>query len=289
MNILLIGASGFIGQHLLTSLLAYGHQIIGTYRCQDLLDTPLNQKNIRFVRIDVGDMGEPERWLPYLENIDIVINSVGIIAGNHQQFTQIHDVAPKALFLACRQAKVKRVIHISALGVGHHNPTIYQRSKLAADEALQQLDLDWFILRPSLVYGKGGKSFEFFRILANLPLIVLPDQGQQTIQPVHISDLVAAILRCLDEDVPSQQIINVVGCEVISYRDWLMALRTSKLPVLKIPMPLLILTILSKLGQHFSPLFNADNLTMLQQHNTSDVTQMTAFLGRKPLGITEAL
>lgn len=288
MKILLTGASGFIGNHLLEALTAGGNEVIAVHHRQKLPNAMLNLKNFTPLQLDFSQMLKVIDWLPHLQGVDVVINSSGIIAGAVEQFDRIHHQAPKALFSACQQSGVKRVIQVSALGV-EQAITPYQISKLAADEYLQQSSLNWFVLRPSLVYGEGGKSFSLFKTLANFPVIVLPEKGLQQLQPIHISDVVAVVLRCLDADVEAGWVINLVGAEAISYKQWLIQLRTCRLPPLFLPLPLSILMPLSGLGQKLLPLFSSDNLKMLEQNSVADSTAITAFLGRKPLEPTHNL
>jgi uncharacterized protein YbjT (DUF2867 family) len=286
MKILLTGASGFVGRHLLQALVACEHEIIALYHHHKLSDALLAKPNVMPLQLDFSQMRSAEEWLPYLQDVDGVINSTGIIAGTAEQFEQVHYQAPRALFSACQQANVKRVIQISALGVEQAR-TPYQVSKLAADEYLQQSDLDTFVLRPSLIYGEGGKSFGFFKTLANSPVIVFPEKGRQQLQPIHISDIVAVVLRCLDDDVKTGRVLNLVGAESVTYKEWLMRLRTCRMPPLLISLPLSILMPLSRMGKKWLPLFSPDNLTMLQQNNVADSTDIASFMGRKPLAVSE--
>src|SRR5262245_50475503 len=94
----------------------------------------------------------------------------------------IHDAAPKALLESCAATNVRRVVHISALGVGPDLAVEYSQTKLAAEEHLQALDLDWVILRPSMVYSTAGSfgGSSLFRGLAGLPWFtpLVGDGGQ---------------------------------------------------------------------------------------------------------------
>lgn len=285
MRILLTGASGFVGSHLLHALQQNGYPVtVCTHR-----------KHVRFaikthtITVDFMQLQRAEDWVDHLEGIDVVINSVGIIAeSRHQSFEALHHQSPAALFHACETAHVQRVIQISALGADQTAVTPYHLSKKSADDVLRNSSLNWFILRPSLIYGKGGKSSALFQKLANLPIIPLLGEGQQMIQPVHISDVVATVLRCLDVDVSGKQTIDVVGEQAISYKNWLLTLRQKKSKpfFLKFPAPLIMR--LSQFGKIFkSALFNPDNLYMLQQNNVSDSAKLTQFLGRKPLSTTQ--
>jgi uncharacterized protein YbjT (DUF2867 family) len=133
-------------------------------------------------------------WLPLLDGIDTVINTVGIFAESAgQSFTALHRAAPQALFAACEASKIKKVIHLSALGAAADAPTAYWRSKGRGDAALMQSTLNWTIVRPSLIYAPDGASSRTFCSLASLPLI--PDlQGVSEVQPVHLHDVLALLI-----------------------------------------------------------------------------------------------
>ena len=285
MNILLTGASGFIGTHLLHALLQNNHHIIACSHSKSIKP----EAKIQSIQTDFTKMQTIEDWLPHLKNIDVVINSVGIIAESGKQtFEKLHYRSPSALFLACEQAGVERVIQISALGADDAAIVPYQKSKKQADDVLRKMDLDWFILRPSLVYGSGGKSFALFKKLSNLPIIPLIDNGKQMIQPVHISDLIATVLRCLEDDVPPKQTINVVGKQAISYKNWMISIRTRQSKPCFLSLPFSLIIKLSRLGKYLQlPLLNPDSLRMLQQNNIAASRALTAFLGREPLAVGE--
>ena len=270
MNILLTGASGFIGRNIAAALTATGHQL-----------KPLSRRH----GIDFCRMQAPADWLPYLQGVEAVINSVGIIGeSGSQRFAPLHTLAPAALFRACSHAGVGRVLQISALGADEKAFSAYHLSKRAADDCLRSLDLDWFVLRPSLVYGRGGKSADLFMRLAALPLIPVIGDGQQKLQPVHIYDVVASVLQCLTSSEP-RQTLDISGNETITFAEWLQCLRHAQgLPrarLLHIPFPMAM--VCARLGRHFNPMLQAENLRMLQKGCCADVRPLVQFLGRMPL------
>ncbi|MDD4911048.1 MAG: complex I NDUFA9 subunit family protein [Sideroxydans sp.] len=272
MNILLIGATGFIGRNIASALAATGHQV-----------TPMSRQN----GIDFSSMTTPSHWLPHLKGIDAVINCVGIIGETaSQRFETLHTLAPSALFRACREAGVRRVLQISALGADKTAFSAYHLSKRAADDYLRSLDLDWFVLRPSLIYGKGGKSAELFIRLARLPLLTVVGDGSQKLQPVHISDVVATVLQCLTSR-EVKRTLDILGTETFTFTEWLQWMRRAQglqpARVIRIPFGLAMLT--ARLASPLSPMLRPENLRMLQTGYWADVKPLVDFLGRKPLPV----
>lgn len=276
MNILLTGANGFIGRNIAAVLAIAGHQI-----------RPVSRSH----GVDFSRMLSPADWLPHLDGVDAVINSVGIIGEiGSQRFEPLHSLAPAALFRACAQAEVRRVLQISALGADETAFSAYHLSKRAADDILRGLDLDWVILHPSLIYGRGSKSADLFMRLAAMPVIPVIGDGRQILQPVHISDVVATVLHCLTSP-ETRFTIDIVGPETVTFAEWLQRMRQAqglpRAPVLHVPIPLAMA--FAGLGRHFSPMLHPENLQMLRTGYTSDVQPLARFLGRMPLAAESRL
>lgn len=181
MNVLLLGATGFIGRHVAQALHAQGHTIVK-------LPTPQGQ------RMDMARMTGVADWLPCLAGVDAVVNAVGVLRERPgQPMAQVHTAAPVALFQACAQAGVRRVLQVSALGVDAGR-TAYARTKRDADAALLALTrdgwLDGVVLRPSIVLGPGGASTALFTQLARWPVLGWPRRARQgRVQPLAVTDL----------------------------------------------------------------------------------------------------
>ncbi len=288
MNILLTGSTGFIGRHVLTKLIQLNHKVTACVRNPKQQQARFPQ--VSFVKIDFMQATTVEDWLPLLSDIDVVINTVGIISETRSQtFAALHTDAPSALFSSAETAGVKRVIQISALGADDQATSEYHLSKLAADDVLASLSLDWMILKPSLVYGSGAKSMGLFRGMAALPIIPLIEGGTQKIQPIHVMDLVDTIIACLDDtldkDCPSQLILDVVGPEEMSMkelllkqRQWL-GLKTTKTLSTPLKWDLRFMPFTRWLDESA---LTADSLKMLQRGNVADVSALKKALGKMP-------
>ncbi|MBX6393134.1 MAG: SDR family oxidoreductase [Burkholderiales bacterium] len=277
MNILLCGANGFIGRHLAAALAARGHRVLRGVHSADGLDDA--------VAIDYTRDHSPEIWRPRLEGVDVVINAVGILREvGGATFGALHARAPIALFEAASQAGVRRIVQISALGADDKAQSRYHRSKKQADDYLATLPVDWVVVQPSLVYGPDGASARLFETLASLPFVPLPAGGRQAIQPVHIDDLVEALVRLVEHEGPLRGVLPAVGAEAITFRDWLMSLRAQLgLPrTLGLPIPHWMMRSAAALGERLPGLLDRETLAMLERGNTASCETMTALLGRLP-------
>lgn len=279
MNILVVGASGLLGSHIRTALLAAGHRVTGASRTQP-------QGMSDWYELDFSKMDKAQNWLPYLAGIDAVVNCTGIIRESRVgDFDLLHRAMPLALFEACEQLGIRRMIQISALGSAINAATPYWHSKGAAEADLLGRDFGT-IIRPSLVYGLDGASSRVFRRLATLPLLAMPAANSAQVQPIHVDDLAEAVVRLVSLPQPPRQ-IAVVGPRAMSMAEYLAALRTGmQAPrglVFDLPVPLAkLMAMIGKLIP--TSALTPDSLTMLLKSrdgsNTADASSVTALLGR---------
>lgn len=291
MNILLTGATGFIGSHILTKLLDAGYEVVAAIRYAANL--PMEQDRLHHVSCDFERDISITVWEPRLKDIDIVINAVGIITENrHQTFDNLHTQTPIALFHAAEKVGIKKVIQISALGAAEDTNSLYFKSKHAADRSLQNLSIGSVIIRPSIVIGKGGASTALFSAMAILPMTPLIGKGDQVIQPVSIDDLSEAVLRVITRWPKQSTIINAVGPDVITmktlythFRHWLVAGKAQYIEI-----PKVFMHWVAGINQYlkFGPL-TPETLAMLETGNTADSKAFASVLGRQANSLQDTL
>ncbi len=283
MVVLLTGATGFIGRHLAQALAAAGHEVVCAVRDPEAASA--RNPEFRYVEADFTRDFEAYDWLPRLAGIEVVVNAVGILREHGQQtFEAAHVRAPQALFSACATANIK-VIQVSALGADADAISRYHKSKRQADEALLALCDSAVVVQPSLVYGQHGASAKLFTLLASLPLIPLPDRGDQRVQPIHIDDLVLALLMLVESNLYRKRRVPLVGPQPITLRDFLSALRQAmKLGNgVFIPVPAGVMNLAARFaGAMSGSLLNTETLQMLRRGNTGNVDATQHLLGRAP-------
>jgi len=291
MRIIITGASGFIGSHLTHAMHEAGHEIIACVRHPS--KGKQNWPHITVIKVDFTTDHAESDWIPRLQNVDMVINAVGVIRNSRNQtFDALHTKAPIALFKACESAEVKRVIQISALGADENAISHYHTSKCVADRYLRQSNLDWAIVMPSIVYGPGAKSMALFKAMATLPVIPLINAGDQQIQPIHISDMTRAIVKIVESSSPLRSDIEMVGPEPITMKKMYQELRHwlgfGQAKFLSIPYRLALYSArwAGLLGR--TPI-TGETVEMLRNGNTGDVKPFISRFDFTPQSIEQAL
>lgn len=244
MKCLVTGAYGFIGREMVAALQREGFEVVGCGR-----DLELGRRilpGIDWIECDFNNDIEVAQWLPRLAGIDAVVNCVGVLQQTaRDDADRIHAQATRALFEACAAAGVKRLVHVSAVSADADMTSAYARSKAKADAVLARLDMNWLIVKPSLVIGRGSHGgTSLLRGLAGLPFVLpLSGEAKERFQPIAIDDLAIGIAALVAKDAPARVTLHAAGPETASVRDILVSYRAwlgfRPAREVKVPLPLL--------------------------------------------------
>ncbi|MFN7855930.1 MAG: NAD-dependent epimerase/dehydratase family protein [Acidovorax sp.] len=291
MRIFLTGSAGFIGQAVTQVLEQAGHTVIAGV-------SPRHAARGNRVPVDFARDTTPGVWLPRLHGMDAVVNAVGVLRDTRARpIDAVHQHTPIALFDACVQAGVRRVVQVSALGIVGSS-TRYARTKLAADDHLLGLaqrgaSISPAVLRPSVVFGKGGDSSALFMNLARLPLALFPGPMLTArVQPVSVHDVAAAIAALLGPHLATEGVIDCTGPEALSMGAFIASLRQQMghrpATVLRLPDPLTQLS--ARMGDMVPSVpWCTETLTMLGSDNVGNPAAFEQLLGRKAVHYSQLM
>lgn len=290
MRILLLGAAGFIGRHILSNLLKAGHDVVGVARSTASLVSAF--PDARFIQIDLARALRLEDWTSHLAGIEVIVNAAGLLRGGDLQ--AVHVMMPRALHQAAETSGVRRVVLISAISARPDLLTDYSLTKLAGEAALRESALDWTIMRPSLVYGDGSYGgTSLIRGMAGLPLLTpTPGDGEFAFTPIHVRDLAQAVRLACEGQVPPRQTLEPVGPETLSLRQILARYRTwlgfGEARFLPVPMP--AMRLMARLGDVLGdgPI-SSNSLDQMIAGNAGDNAAFEQAIGFTPRSLDRAL
>lgn len=212
MRIFLTGATGFIGTHLRRALVRNGHQVVGLSR-----RPPSEEEGVAWLQ---GDINDPETLVDGMSGCGAVIHLVGIITEHGEEtFQRVHVQGTEHVLAAMRRAKVRRLLHMSALGAGPKSPTEYFCTKWAAEELVRASAIDYTIFRPSTIFGPGdGFINTLVAQIRRYPVIPIIGSGHFRLAPIAIQAVVEAYLQALSLDGPTQaKTFELCGPEVLTF------------------------------------------------------------------------
>jgi NADH dehydrogenase len=282
-NVLVLGGSGFVGRALIARLVerwgAGGGRItvptrrLGHARALQTLPT------VDVVQADVHDISQLAHLV---RGRDAVVNLVATLHGDADAFARVHVELPRRIARACVGAGVRRLVHVSALGVARDAPSLYLRSKWAGETVLREAAdaegaarLDLTLLRPSVMFGEEDRLLNLFaRLQAAAPVVPLA-AADAKFQPVWVDDVALAIVRCLERRETFGRTYECVGPQVVTLADLVrLAGRCSghPRPVLALPPALGRLQARMMEWAPGQPLMSRDNLASMQVPNVASGT-----------------
>lgn len=197
-TILVTGSTGYVGRNLLNKCVEAlpSVRFVGLTRSMRKADS-LGIKHVRFV---AGDINKPETISSAFEDVQIVIHlAAEINPRDGDAFFRTNVVGTQNVVALSQNARVRRFLLLSSFDVGHSPSTRYSESKRQAEEIVMNSGLDYFILRPTVIYGGEGTTpvSQLASLVMRSPFVPVVGAGKQKIQPLHVDDLVGIIFQAL--------------------------------------------------------------------------------------------
>lgn len=227
LRVLVLGAYGLIGGAVTDRMVAAGHRVTGLGR--HVAAAGRARPHVTWVAADIARLTRPADWAPLIAGMDVVVNCAGALQdGPRDDVRAVQETAMLALWQACAAAGTRRVVQVSAAGATAEAPTLFMRSKAAADAALAGSGLDWVVLRPGLVWAPtayGGTAL--LRALAAWPgMLPLPlPLADARVQTIAVEDVADAVLAAAEGRIAACGAYDLVEAESHSLASLLAALR----------------------------------------------------------------
>jgi len=279
--VLVTGAAGLVGSHTCRELASHGWTVRALVRSPTKADRRLAGVPVQIV---LGDLRSSDTLRVAVRGVDAVVHLAAIaIEKRDESYEDVNAAATIALLDAARTAGVRRFVHMSQNGASSASPFRFLRSKGAAQDAVVASDLDWTVLRPSVIVGPED---EFVTVLARLvrlsPLVYpVPGGGTAKFQPVSVDDVARVIALSLERADSVRQTYPVGGPAALTLRQMiervLLAMHAQRI---LIPVPVALLHPVIAAAQRVlpNPPVTTSLLELLAVDNTvGDMRVWTAF------------
>jgi uncharacterized protein YbjT (DUF2867 family) len=232
-QVLVTGATGFIGRTLVTALSGRGARVIAASRRPG---APSQTSQVRWRKCDLL---RPETLPGALAGVQVAYYLVHSMGGSHPDFRERERRSAGAFVRAAERAGIERIVYLGGPAPAGE-PSEHLRSRLAVGQILRAGRVPAVELRASMVIGAGSASFQIVRDLAmRLPVMILPRWLESRTRPVALDDVIVALIAAAEPSLPASAWFDLPGPEILSGRQILeriAALRGRRIPALEVPL-----------------------------------------------------
>ena len=219
MNILVAGATGLIGSHIVEELLAQGgHRVC----CMSRQSGSRNRWGER-VQMRAGDIADPASLDRATQGIHTVVHCVQF--PNHPienprrgwTYLEVDGHGTERMVTAAQKNGVKRFVYLSGAGVSPEKPQPWFRAKAMAEKAICSSGMEYVILRPSWIYGPEDRSLNKFLFFGKVfPLVPVVGNGKNKVQPISVFDVARVAAKAVTEPKATNRIFELGGPQALT-------------------------------------------------------------------------
>jgi uncharacterized protein YbjT (DUF2867 family) len=237
-TILVTGANGFVGGHVVHALRADDRPVRALVR-----ERRKGGERLQAWGCDVveGDLTKPDTLRAAVAGCDTIINLVAIRQGKPEQFQRVMVDGTRNLLAAAHEADVHRFVHMSALGVSEETKNLvpYYRAKWEMEQDVKSAGLPYVIFRPSFIFARdGGILPTFVKLARATPVTPIIGSGRQRIQPIWADDVGAYFSKAVDLEEATDHVFELGGPEAVSWNEFwerVKRVRGMKRPSIHVP------------------------------------------------------
>ncbi len=270
--IVITGATGFVGEEIARQAHMAGYPIRAIVRDPQRAQWLAERYGAELVH---GNVLYAPSIEGAMEGAKCVIHLVGIIhEQNENTFERAHTRATQHVVDEAKKSKVKRYVHMSALGTRENARSRYHQTKWAAEEYVRKSGLAWTMFRPSFIYGPHDKAINTLaQLVRRLPFVPVLGNGQTKIQPISVGNVAKAFVAAVRNDASIGKTYDLCGPDAFTWNELYDKLQTilgTRKRKLHLPLPVARVQAAFFEKILTNPPFTRDQLLMLQEDSVGD-------------------
>lgn len=216
-NILVAGATGFIGRRLLSELLKQGHEVYALCRIKGIQVDTITNPRLHFIFGDMRDISALPPWPKKIDAAYYFLHSLGISEGDllkTEEQTALH------FLMMIEKTECRQIIYLGGIIEDEENLSPHLYSRLKVEKILANGSIPCTVLRSSIIIGAGSASFEIIRdLVENLPIMVAPKWVKSYCQPIAIQDVLFYLTAVLLKPECFNRVFDIGGPEAMTFGD----------------------------------------------------------------------
>jgi len=288
--VLVTGATGFVGSHLLRRMRSAGLPVRAMVRDSEKTQG-LRELGVEIV---VGDFSDKASLMSAATGVERVVHLVGIIQESPgATFQSVHVEGTKNLVAALKQAGVRHLVYQSALGARAQSPSRYHQTKWEAEELVRNSGIPYTIVRPSLIYGPGDQfTLRLVDMIRRSPVLPIIGSGSSKVQPLYIDDEVSCLIKTISSDAYLNEICEIGGPDQLTYEEVSRAIARAlgaQRSVLHMPIFFMKPMVRAMEAMLVKPFLTTDQLIMLQEDNVCSMKDIRDAFEIEPIPFEQGL
>ena len=294
MRVFVTGSTGFIGSNLIQKLSMNGYQVLALARDIKKVGAFLPKNNVKIIEGSILDQSVIRQAI---KESNATVHLAAVTSEKETDYRGSYEVnvtGSKNLIDLCMKHEVKKFITLSSESTKRKIQGNYAKTKSIVDDLVRKSNLEYTLLRPSIVYGPGskglfGKMMDYIRTLPVIPII---GDGKQCIKPIHVDDVTESIISCLENKKTERKEYDLTGADKITFKNFIkeiLYVRDVEKKTVHVPFSIVYVAI-SFLSLFLkNPPVTKDNLLGLKQVIDMKYDLASADFGFEPLSLREGL
>ncbi len=219
--ILVTGASGYVGSHIVRTLVGAGKSVKALVYNRQRADKEGRLQGLTIEYVE-ADLNRPETLVAALSGVTAVVHTVAIaIEKGSRTYERVNIAGTANLVDSMKQAGIQRLINISQLGADANLPYRFLASKGKAQDYVAASGLAWTAFRPSVIWGPEDEFANTFARLVPLTPLIFPIVGDRNskFQPVWVDDVAECVLKALDDSATIGKEYELGGPEILTLEE----------------------------------------------------------------------